>query len=419
MSQQLTPLTGGVIPVQSGITTPSLRVLSPQYVETNHLESQPTQWVPNGRPIYRRLPATGETYQVDFFADGEIGYVYIPWGGGLTAPGSMAVRKVSPNSIFISGGNIVWKYGTNPVNPTLVDFTQINLQSGRYLVCYELIYDDAPRINQYSVQDFSLVGEPLNIFSSTDVLNGWRYPAVNAFLNQPNLFWSTYDMNVDSTTLPTTATIGWESEYASAYSGIKFQFTENSLIPFAATPILEYKIDGNWVFAAEGKYSSENNILYTEFTINDPTFNTGWRVTWRSSITPRLRIQNILVTGVITLNTQLSGPETFASLALYPENAVPTTTINSLGEEIPTTYCNLAYIDVNEYFEVSGEIEDVRYIIHRDFKPVSNWLTTFWDENLINLYEQVKVYPETWMSPLTCLKQEYADLENLGIVIQE
>jgi hypothetical protein len=419
MSQQLTSLTGGVIPVQSGITAESLQVYSSQYIKAKKLESQPTQWQPAGRPVYRRLPAVSETYQVDFFAEGEIGYVYIPWGGGLFAPGSLAVSKVSDTSILISGGTIVWRYGSNPVNPALIDFTQINLESGRYLVCYELVYDDAPQLNQYAVQDFSLRGQPLNIFGSTDSLNGWRYPAVNAFLNDAGLFWSTYDMNVNTSVLPLTAVLGWQSEYSSAYSEIKIQFVENSLIPFAATPILEYFIDGSWVFACEGSYVSENNLLYTKFVVNDPTFNTGWRVTWESPVLPQLRVQDVLVTGVITLETRPSGPDTFASLALYPENAVPTTVLNSLGEEIPATYCNLAYIDVNEYFTVSDEIDDVRYIIHRDYKPIADWLTVFWDENLIDLYEQVKIYPETWMNPLTCLKQEYADLEKTGIIVQE
>lgn len=419
MSQQLTPITGGVIPVQAGVTTPSLKVLSNQYINTKNLESRPTEWVPDGRPIYRRLPAVSETYQVDFFADGEIGYVYIPWGGGLTAPGSLAVRKVSNTSILISGGTIVWKYGSNPVNPTLVDFTQINLESGRYLVCYELVYDDAPRLNQYAVQDFSLKGQPLNITASTDVLNGWRYPAINAFLNEENLFWSTYDMSVDTSASPLIAQLGWESEYSSAYSEIKLQFIEDSLIPFAATPVLEYFVDGEWVFAANGTYILEENSLYTQFTINSPTYNTSWRVTWEGITAPKLRVQDVLVTGVVTLETRPSGPDTYASLALYPENSVPATFLNSLGEEIPATYCNLAYIDVNEYFEVSDDIDDVRYIIHRDYKPISDWLTSFWDENLISLYEQVKAFPDTWMSPLTSLKQEYANLEQFGIVVQE
>lgn len=419
MSQQLSSLTGGVVPVQAGITTSSVKVLSPQYVGAKNLESRPTEWVPKGRPIYRRLPAVGETYQVEFFADGEIGYVYIPWGNGLTGPGSLAVQKISDTSILISSGAIIWKYGSNPVNSTLVDFTQINLESGRYVVCYELVYDDAPLLNQYGVQNFSLKGQPLDIFSSTDSINGWRYPAVNAFLNEENLFWSTYDMNVDVSVLPTQAILGWASENPSAYGEIKVKFLKDSLIPYSSTPVLEYLVNGSWVFATNGVYSLEEEELYTKFTINEPTFNNGWRIIWEGVTVPKLRVQDVLVTGSITIETKPSGPGTYASLALYPENSLPRTTVNTLGEEVPATYCELAIIDVNEYFEVSDKIEDIRYIIHRDYKPVSDWLTIFWDENLTNLYEQVNHYPETWMNPLTSLEQEYGYLETFNITVQD
>ena len=69
MSQTLTPTNGGVV-TQVATTTESqnrLKVVSPQYVVVNGLESRPTEWIPGGRPIYRRLPAASETYQINFF----------------------------------------------------------------------------------------------------------------------------------------------------------------------------------------------------------------------------------------------------------------------------------------------------------------------------------------------------------------
>jgi hypothetical protein len=67
MSQQLIPIDGGVQEVVTSTSQSRLNVLSQQYVIAKHLESRPTEWVPFGRPIYRRLPATSETYQIDFF----------------------------------------------------------------------------------------------------------------------------------------------------------------------------------------------------------------------------------------------------------------------------------------------------------------------------------------------------------------
>ena len=67
MSQQLTPISGGVQVVQTTTAESRLLVLSPQYIDVKNLHSRPTEWVPGGRPIYRRLPAISETYQIDFF----------------------------------------------------------------------------------------------------------------------------------------------------------------------------------------------------------------------------------------------------------------------------------------------------------------------------------------------------------------
>jgi hypothetical protein len=83
--------------------------------------------------------------------------------------------------------------------------------------------------------------------------------------------------------------------------------------------------------------------------------------------------------------------------------------------EVPAVYCDLAFVEVNNVFEITS-VQDTRYIIHRDYKPIASWLTEYWDSNLINLYEQVKNYPETWMNPQTCLKQEYVSLAQYGIL---
>ena len=121
MSQQLTPVNGGIIPeVQTTTLESRLNVLSQQYITVNNLHSRPTEWVPAGRPIYRRLPAVSETYQIDFFNIvntpntaaatelQEIGYVYIPWGASINGSiSSEVVEGGTPNSLLIKAGTIV------------------------------------------------------------------------------------------------------------------------------------------------------------------------------------------------------------------------------------------------------------------------------------------------------------------------
>jgi hypothetical protein len=62
-------------------------------------------------------------------------------------------------------------------------------------------------------------------------------------------------------------------------------------------------------------------------------------------------------------------------------------------------------------------VEDARYLTHRDFQPVADWITLPFDEDLIDLYEQVKGYSTLWMSPVECMKQEYATLSTDDVIL--
>ena len=197
MSQQLIPINGGVVQeVQTTTTQNSLQVLSQQYIQVKGLEERPTEWVPAGRPIYRRLPGVSETYQIDFFnvvsapntaAAAEvqdIGYVYVPFSGSIYGSESLEVKAaLTKKALLIQAGEIVWKYGKMSVLPTIIDLEVLDILSGQYEVAYQLIYDDSPIPKLYAVEDFALNGIPLNITSSADSVVGWRYPAINAFLN--------------------------------------------------------------------------------------------------------------------------------------------------------------------------------------------------------------------------------------------
>jgi hypothetical protein len=433
MSQQLIPISGGVQQVQTTVNTPTVRALSRQYIEVNNLESTPTEWVPGGRPIYRRLPAISETYQIDFFnlvsppntavaaEIQDIGYVFVPWGESIDGPTSVKVSTTeNRTTILVSAGNLVWKYGTNPVNASLFNLEQLDVTSGRYVLTYELVYDNSPQPNQYSVENFSLRGQSLILDSSSDAIPGWKRRTEFAFSNQSGLFWANYDSSFTAYAQPTNAFLSWEQTYPSAYTKVVLYQPPGSAIDFTASATLSIFSDGASVVAATTTPQVDaNGIAYYEFNLSNPSFVNKWEVAWANvsnpTIIPKVAIQNIEVSGTVTLLKRPSGPDTLAALALYPENLVPETILNANGVEIPAVYCNLAIIDVDNAYRVIN-IEDVRYIIHRNYKPVANWLTNFWDDNLINLYEQVNNFPELWLNPDTCLKQEYASLAQYGIL---
>jgi len=434
MSQQLVPLSGGVQTLQTNTQRRSVNTLSVQSIEVKNLKSRPTEWIPDGRPIYRRLPAASETYQVNFFdilpasntavrfnEIQDVGYVYIPWGEGIFGPVSLEV-VASPTfeDLIVKSGQVVWKYGTIAVPPAIINLKELDFNSGRYLVAYQLSFDNAPVENLYQVEDYFLAGTKLLITASSDAVVGWRYPAVNAFLSSTT-YWSNGD-SYFSTSEPTEAFIEWisnetfqsspntpETVLASAYSRIVFRCPAGT--SFSGSATLSYVSDAGSEVVSTVSVSLDETSQYFEFLFPSPSFQTGWRVDFTDIA---IKIETIRVSGIVTKVERKVEPSSSCALAIYPEGTEPNTVLSSDGEEISVTYCNLAFIDVDSNFLLT-DIQDIRPIIHRDFKPISDWLTRPFDEDLINFYEQVSGYSVLWMSPVVCLAQEYLTLTNYGV----
>jgi hypothetical protein len=435
MSQQLIPLSGGVQTLQTNTQRQGVRTLSVQTIEVRNLKSRPTEWVPEGRPIYRRLPAASETYQVNFFdilpasntavsfnGVQDVGYVYIPWGEGIFGPVSLEV-VASPTfeDLIVKSGQVVWKYGTIVVPPAIVNLKELDFDSGRYLVAYQLSYDDAPVESLFQVEDYFLTGTKLLITSSSDSVVGWRYSALNAFLDSTT-YWSNSDSFFPPSQQPSEAFIQWVSNetfqssstapekiLASAYSKVVLRCPSGT--NFAGNATLSYEDDSSLEFVSTVSVLKDDTSQYYEFTLPTPSFQTGWRVDFSDL---NVKIQNITVSGVVTKVAQQAEPSSRCVLSIYPAGTEPSTVLSPEGEEIPVKYCNLAYIDVNSNFLLT-DIQDIRPIIHRDYKPIADWLTRPFDEDLINFYEQVSGYPVLWMSPVVCLSQEYLKLNFYGV----
>jgi len=435
MSQQLVPISGGIQILQTSTQRRSVNTPSLQYIDVKNLKSRPTEWVIDGRPIYRRLPAVSETYQTNFFdilpatntaiqlgGTQDVGYVYIPWGEGLFGPVSAEViTSDSLENLIVKAGQIVWKYGTTVVPPVILNLKELDFGSGRYLVAYQLVYDDSPVENYYQVENYSLAGTKLILTSSSEGVVGWRYPLVNAFLNSTT-YWSNSDTYFPSFVQPVESFIQWESNETfqsspaapetilpSAYSTVVLRCPPGTSYSGSAT--LSYVDSVGVSEVATSSISVDKTSQYFEFNVVPPSLQTGWRVDF-TELT--MKIQSIAVSGVVTKVTPQAGPATRCALSIYPAEAVPTTVFNSRGEEIPATFCNLAYIDV-DFNSKLLDIQDIRPVINREYKPIADWLTKPFDEDLINLYEQVKGYSTLWMSPVVCVRQEYLALETYGV----
>ncbi len=437
MSQELVPVsnasgTSGLTPT---IVTAPLQTrrtaLSNEFKEVRKLSLQPTQWVPSGRPIYRRLPAVGETYQVDFFSDGDIGFTFIPSGGDQFGPGSMYVSQSDNlDALLIYDGVVVWKEGTTPVPKTIVDFREIGLESGRFLVCYQLIFDDAPEPLPFQITDFSLAGQDFDSNDSASAIflansvpnsNAWPYPASYAFTpSGSGLLWKNY---LDLVNQVPQSTAGVIPGLPEAYQPLQCWLEWSSPLPWKLdnivlrTPLLGslppaslyFKENDEWVLVQTNPVSTDSTGNFWQFqTDNVPQSN--WRVEWPDYT--KMEVHDITVSGLIYLNSRPSTERARAQLAIYPTNLVPE----------DETLCRLAIINVNE-FELQknarGEIlkEDIRNIANRDYEPIADWLTEYWDEQLTRNQEKVAAYAPGFMAPPTLLKLSYVDLEKYGVAI--
>jgi|694.fasta_scaffold16107_7 hypothetical protein len=430
MSQQLIPLNNGVVPqVQTTVTQDRLNVLSSIYIDVNNLHSRPTEWVPGGRPIYRRLPATSETYQINFFnfvansnvlslnenIEGieKVGYVYLPYGENINGPISVEVVAADGDkALLVKGGVVIWEYGKDDVLPTIIDIRTLDIGSGQYDLAYQLIYDDSPVPKLYAVEDFSLVGQPLNITSSTDSIVGWRFPAVNAFLNNPQLRWSNEDTFFQSCIQPNESFLQWVSSQTAAYSDITLRLPPGSA--YNGTATLQYVNGSAFSEVATVDVSTDANGQFFKFVIDSPVLQTGWNIAFSS---PKVSVQSITVSGTVTILERPSAPSPLTQLVMYPVGLLPPTVTVGNGSEVPATYCRLAIVDIGSSFNIL-RVDDQRTIIHRDYVPVADWLTLPFDENLIYFYNQAQEYPRNWMDPTTSLKQEYVTLESKGITVE-
>jgi hypothetical protein len=430
MSQILTPVNGGVIPdIQTSIASPGLKVLSTQYVQAKNLENRPTEWNIAGKPIYRRLPAAGEAYQINFYnvvsnsnvvgntfveeEIEEIGYVYIPAGNGYSGAGSLeVVSSENRKNLLINTGKIIWKYGSTELLPTIVNLPILDVRSGSYDLAYQLSYDDAPAPLSYRVSDFSLAGQPLTISSSTDNIVGWRKKPVNAFLNSTDLSWSNEDSFFPSTSQPAEAFLRWESEYVHTYEKVTLRCPTGTA--YTGTASL-YSVDNGAETLIESTgVKKDSTGQFFEFAPSGSVTSDIWIVKFSS---PNVSIQSITVSGILTLLASFSTPTLRSVLVMYPEGTAPKTVKNSQNKDVPVTYCILARVDTDNSSTII-DLEDKRNIINSDYTPVVEWLTTPFDEDLIGLYDQVSNYSSLWMNPQVAMKQEYNGLKKKQITVE-
>jgi hypothetical protein len=417
MSQTLIPLDGGALNIEVSSQTSGV-FLSQQYIEAKGLQSRPTEWLTSGRPIYDRLPSASETYKLFYSSEENEAFVYIPLGESRTGRTSLNVTSSSEGKfLVVQAGNVVWKDGTIPLDPVIINLEEIGMWNSKYLLTYQIYSSRAPRTYQYEANSYSLSGMRMFVESGTDTVLGWRYTPDFAFIGRESRPWKNYDGVFPEYT--GDSYLSWQTPYPCSFSRIvvrcpKYEpAPERAFLDFLSCPNPneegEYCENPEWVFQFESVLKEDNDGKIYEFVIPEPTFGTGWRLSWSG---PKVSVYSVLVDGILTLEEEPSAPVTVCQLAAYPVNSSPKFIELPNGDSVEPVYCDLAYVQIDNSFTVT-EISDLRKTVSKDFSPVADWLTLPWDENLKGMFDQVNNYTELWLNPTTAMKGEYGELSSL------
>lgn len=423
MSQNRVSLDGGREQIVLNASASPGTYLSQQFTVASKLTPQDTEWRSGGRPIYDRLPSASQRYKLNFSYDDNSAYPYIPPGEGYTGPTSMVVQSSGENRFLtIQAGKIVWKYGTLDTTPVIIDLEQVGIGSAKYLLAYQLYYDDAPQDFQYEVTDFQLVGQEMKIESGTDSVYGWRYTPQYSMLGRSDRMWSNRDSLFAG--YSQDAYLNWQTPLPSTLYKITLRCPANSSYTGTAslyhlscsdTNPSEYCNNPVWNFESTVDISEDSIGQYFEFNIDSPVTCKGWKVEWSD---PAISINNIYVSGVVTQKRRPATATTNFALVAYPVNAIPSEFINSLGEPVPLVLCKLAYVDVDVSYTVQ-DIQDIREVVFTNYELTAEWLTRPWDDNLKDLFNQFSNFPKYWMNPASCMYQEYLSLSESGVQVIE
>jgi hypothetical protein len=422
MSQALVPLNGGIKDIVIRSSAPGI-FLSKQYISQFGLNPRPSEWLTTGRPIYDRLPSASQNYKKVYEEGDYEAFVYIPYGESELGRSSLSVVSSGEDNEFlvIQSGSVVWKNGTIPVNPTIINLEELGMWNTKYLLAYRMYFDNSPRVFQYEVEGFSLVGQDLAVNSSTDGLSGWRYTSDFAFTGLESRPWSNLDSEFPGSNGP--AFLEWQTPYPNSLSRITLKCppgfepkgvaTLKRMVCQTQAEEGSYCYDYTWEFEASAEPKFDDRIAHYEFLIQEPTPQTGWRVDWDEE---DLKIYQISVDGILSLKRKPEEGISVCELVAFPENAVPAEVDLGEGGSVRATYCNLALVDVNKDFKVE-KISDLRQIVKVDYTPISDWLTQPWDGNLSDLFKKFSNFTELWMSPVSAMKSEYEGLNEKSIQV--
>lgn len=385
-------------PTLEGVVKP--RVASEEALDALHLRPTKTVWGWEfGKPGYNRLPALSQTYQIGY--DKDQSFVYIePQLGNLIGPDSLQVDRLSNdyNVITVENGEITWRFGQKQVERFQVDVTLLNqglgLQDGEYQIGYLLVY-----------------GQPS---TETDLVPGYSKITVeNSFLADPAIAFAVsseiagHDKGL-AITDPLIKGAWWPNDTATA--GQYFPgswYVLDFLAPVVADTFLVRSDPDKLGTSPAALYYSDDAIIWQKLDEVKP-IEGNWTFEPNTE-TPHRYWKFFFWDGDVTIeNFIYSGEGYFPDNRVLSNTTIATPYIDDLYQEIEGDYLLLAAFTVQG--GTVSSIRDQRRTINRKYEPVAEWLTTFQDDSIRCLFDDVVQYAEINLAPPTADFHFYSEM---------
>lgn len=364
-----------------------------------NLRPQRTVWgYEDARPVYNRLPAIEEGYQVGY--DFDQPRVYIDpaknWAKGVgTIEVSTDIR--SPATLNIASGTITWREGFIDVDALALDTSEFNngfgLPVGFYQIVYKILpYDEVsdspiPGYTEVEVED-SGISDAYVLFSATsDTANHYDYYAIDTVKTT-----NSWRPNVKGETGGYATGIDYVLDLGAPVRTKQLVVEAESSLFATAEAALYVSDDGIiWNFqdqkaSVENKWSFDISKWYNQYV---RTFF------WDG----RASIDNFSFTGSVYLEDRRVKEQESVAVAL----------VQDMYEAIEGDYLMLANFEVRSIGSIVN-LNDLRSVSYSKHQPVAGWLSQFQDDSLRCLFDSVTRYSYLSMAPQTTCQHLYTEM---------
>ena len=353
-----------------------------------------------GRPIYNRLPAIEEGYQVAYDRDQPRVYIN-PEANRAVGVNTIEVKRDERNfaKLNIEGGKITWKEGMVDVDPTEVDTNTFNLGYGLAVGTYQVVYRILPATE---VDDSPIPGHTL--------VNVENEAISDAYLDFKASSETSAHLDYYAIDTVETTKAWWPNIKADAGG---YDVGADFTLDFGAeVNPQQLVIQGDIPKVADAKaalYSSDNGILW-ELEDETSPGNGVWLL--RNDRRSTRYLRTFFWDGHASINTfNYTGSLYYRDQRVKEKEYVAVLIIKDMYEAVEGDYLTLATFEIQQ-LGVIRNLRDMRQVTYHKYEPVASWLTQFHDENLRCLFDVVTNYSRTSMNPTSAARYMYAELED-------